>query len=388
MPTRTPPPDLELTVEPTVSAVDPDEWNALIQPDDPFTEHAFLLALEQSGSVGRETGWLPVHLLARRGDALVGAVPLYLKNHSYGEFIFDWGWAQAAQQAGIPYYPKLVAAVPFTPASGRRLLTGPGPLRADLARTLIGGITALANNTRAQSIHLLFITEEEHRLMEDIDGFIPRTTHQFHWHNDGYTDFDDWLSRFRSRRRKEVKRERRRAADSGATIRIASGESLTESERTALRQFYEDTIGRKWSNAYLTEDFFNRLQSDLGHTALVFLAEADGLPVAAALAFQRGNHLYGRYWGCAPGWEHLHFELCYHQPIALCIERGWTRFEAGAQGPHKIQRGLLPTRTYSAHHLVHPGLERAVRDAMVREDQMTEHEIAVLTAHGPFHREG
>ncbi len=386
MSTPTPPADIEITVEPSLRGVSADEWNALIPVDDPFTDHAFLCTLETSGSVGRDAGWLPVHILARRSGRLVGAVPLYLKNHSYGEYIFDWGWAEAAQRAGLHYYPKLVSAVPFTPATSRRLLTGPGPLDTDIATAMVGALASVARTTKAQSIHLLFITQAEHQFLGQIQGFTPRTTHQFHWQNDGYTDFGDWLSRFRSRRRKEVRRERRLAAESGADVRVIPGQDLTEQECMAMRHLYECTIQKKGAQPYLTEDFFSRLRADLAQTSLVLLAESKGEPVAGALTFQRGRHLYGRYWGCTPGWESLHFELCYHLPISLCIQHGWTRFEAGAQGIHKIQRGLLPARTYSAHLLGHLGLAEAVREATEHETQMIDLQIAQLTKQGPFHR--
>ena len=378
---------VETSVIGSLQEVAADDWNALTQPDDPFTEHGFLMALEDSGSVGPGTGWQPVHVLLRADGQLIGAAPLYLKHHSYGEYIFDWGWAEAAQRAGVPYYPKLTCAVPFTPATGRRLLTGPGPLQPELARALIGGMRAVANATKAQSIHLLFTTPQEHRLLAEDTDIIPRVTHQFHWENQGYTDFSDWLSRFRARRRKEVRRERRQAQNSGATVTVMRGEDLQDRHWAALHQFYESTVEKKWAQAYLSPDFFVQVREHLAHRVVAMMAEKDGDPVAGALAFQRGVHLYGRYWGCQPGWERLHFELCYHQPIDLCISQGWQRFEAGAQGVHKIQRGLMPARTWSLHQIAHPGLSRAVRDALVHEGHQIEREITALQAHGPFHRE-
>lgn len=366
--------------------VDEQAWNALVDPNDPFTEYGFLRALEESGSVGRAAGWLPVHLLAHREERLVGAIPLYLKNHSYGEYIFDWGWAEAAQRAGLAYYPKLVSAVPFTPATGRRVLTGPGDLDKSIARPMIEGLRAVASTTKAHSIHLLFVTPEEHSLIQESPDFIPRVTHQFHWQNNGYRDFEHWLSFFRSRRRKEVRRERRQAFESGARVRIVPGSALTPDECAIMREFYEDTIDRKYSTRYLSNDFFARLGTDLAESCLVFLAEAEGAVVAGALTFQRGQHLYGRYWGCRPGWAHLHFELCYHAPIECCILNNWTRFEAGAQGMHKIQRGLMPARTFSAHLLAHSGLARAVREATTHELNTVELELTALRRHGPFRR--
>jgi predicted N-acyltransferase len=369
-----------------LSEVPAEEWDALVSPDDPFTEHAFLRTLETSGSVGQGTGWQPIHVLIRRSGVLVGAAPLYLKHHSYGEYIFDWGWADAAQRAGVPYYPKLTCAVPFTPATGRRLLTGPGDLVPEVAWALIAGLRGVAKRTNAQSIHLLFITEEEHALLQQDPVLIPRLSHQFHWTNKGYQDFDDWLSHFRSRRRKVVRRERRAAAESGTVIRVLSGSELTDSHWAALHRFYQHTVEKKGAHAYLSPDFFYQAREQLHGSVIGFFAEHAGIPIAGALAFQRGAHLYGRYWGCDPGWERLHFELCYHLPIDLCIDRGWHRFEAGAQGIHKIQRGLMPAQTWSIHQLAHPGLARAVRTALVQECTHVQREIAMLEQHGPFRR--
>ena len=362
---------ITLRVAESIGEIDPTDWNRLTDPNDPFTEHAFLSLLEESGSVGPQTGWVPVHLLAHRGPQLVGAIPLYLKDNSYGEYIFDWGWAQAAQRAGIPYYPKLVSAVPFTPATGRRLLT----LDAEVEQALLDGLHGIAKATRALSIHMLFCREEERRIGEDRDEFIGRTTHQFHWNNNGYGTFDDWLSSFRSRRRKEVRRERTAPAKLGVEVSMLRGDQLTDLHWQAMRGFYERTILKKHAQAYLTEAFFSLAANRLGHSALMFFATHDGNPVAGSLCFQRGTHLMGRYWGCLPAYESLHFELCYHAPIETCIHHGWTHFEAGAQGLHKVQRGLAPARTHSLHHLRHPGLHEAVRDAMIHEDAQVEAEL-------------
>jgi len=373
---------ITLRVAESIGEIDPTEWNNLTDPNDPFTEHAFLSLLEDSGSVGPQTGWIPVHLLAHRGTQLVGAVPLYLKDNSYGEYIFDWGWAQAAQRAGIPYYPKLVSAVPFTPATGRRLLA----LDAEVEQALFDGLHGVAKATRALSIHMLFCREEERLLGDDRAEFIGRTTHQFHWNNNGYATFDEWLSSFRSRRRKEVRRERTAPAKLGVEVAMLRGDQLTDHHWRAMRGFYERTILKKHAQAYLTEAFFSLAADRLGHSALMFFATHDGNPVAGSLCFQRGTHLMGRYWGCLPAYESLHFELCYHAPIDACIHHGWTHFEAGAQGLHKVQRGLSPARTHSLHHLRHPGLHEAVRDAMVHEDAQVEAELKWCETKLPFHR--
>jgi predicted N-acyltransferase len=378
-----PPIPLEIEVIHDIRSIPEAEWNRLVSPDDPFTDHRFLAALEESQSVGQKAGWLPVHLAARRAGVLVDARPLYLKNNSYGEYIFDWGWAEAAHRAGIAYYPKLVSAVPFTPASGRRLLTDDPAVQ----NALIDATHSVADVTNAHSTHLLFVTEKEHQLLCERTEFTGRVTHQFHWNNDGYTDFEGWLSSFRSRRRKEIRRERRAAASSEVEIHMLRGPDLTAEHWASLREFYEDTTSRKHAEAYLSRGFFEIGADKLQDTALAFMARVNEQWVAGALCFQKGEHLYGRYWGCLPGWNALHFECCYHAPIEACIHNGWHHFEAGAQGAHKIQRGLVPVRTWSAHHLRHPGLSEAVAGAMGKEARLTEHEINELSRRAPFRRD-
>jgi predicted N-acyltransferase len=362
--------------------VNADEWNSLVDPNDPFTEHSFLALLEESNSVGRMAGWVPVHLLARREGRLLGASPLYLKNNSYGEYIFDWGWAEAAGRAGIPYYPKLVSAVPFTPAGGQRLLS-PDPA---VQSALIDGLHGVAEATKAHSIHLLFTTKEEHRLLSERTEFVGRMTHQFHWDNPGVESFEHWLSGFRSRRRKEVRRERRAGAQLGVKQRMVRGDELTPAIWQRLHQFYLDTTSRKHAEPYLSPEFFAMAPNWLAHSAVAFVAEHRGEIVAGSLCFQRGKHLLGRYWGCAPGYGALHFELCYHAPIEAAITHGWSHFEAGAQGMHKLQRGLMPQRTWSAHHIRHPGLHDAVSRATAEESAHMQSEIDWLNAKTPFHR--
>lgn len=386
------PAPLEVALNPGLDDIDPDDWDRLTDPSDPFTTHAFLHALEASGSACADTGWAPAHVTVRQGNTLVAACPAWIKDHSYGEYIFDWGWAQASQRAGLPYYPKIVTAVPFTPAQSRRLLvhpqagTGDLPPADQLRSALFQGLRALADSIEAWSIHVLFCTEEERAGLAQ-QGVVPRLTHQFHWVNEGYESFDDWLQRFRSKLRKEARRERRRPEALGAVVHEVRGDDMTDAHWDAIEAFYRDTCSRKWGEAYLTPDFFRLARTELRHLVIGLLAEAEGRFVASALLFQRGAHLYGRYWGCESAYEQLHFELCYHRPIEMCIERGWSRFEAGAQGTHKLRRGLMPSPTYSAHWLRHPGLERAVKEAMQEESRRTELEIDKLAHHGPFRRD-
>ncbi len=385
MPTT--PPNLAVELVDGLHAVPADAWDRLGSPDDPFTEHRFLLALEDSESVGESSGWLPHHVLVRRDDRLVGAMPLYVKGNSYGEYIFDWGWADAAIRAGLAYYPKLVSAVPFTPATGPRLRLDPdlGPDDADkVARALMAGAMHLAEAVDASSLHVLFCPAEQRERLEGY-GLIGRKTHQYHWHNQGYADFDAWLDTFRSRRRKETRRERR--IPDGVQLLDLPGHALEPHQQRAVRSLYEDTCGKRGGYPYLSREMFDLFWTRLGDRSRVLLAQEGDRVVAMALLFQRGQHLYGRYWGCRPGYESLHFELCYHRPIQLCIDNGWTRFEAGAQGQHKIKRGLVPVPTWSAHWLGHPGLARAVRDACQRESVMTDRHIEMLADHAPFHRD-
>lgn len=381
------PSSLEIRLAPGLAEVPAAAWDALTSPDDPFTEHAFLLAMEDSGSVGAQAGWLPQHVLVHEHGHLVGAMPLYLKTHSYGEYIFDWGWADAAQRAGIAYYPKLVSAVPFTPATGRRLLVGARPDGAEAAtieQALLSGALHLARAAQASSLHVLFCPQDQHERLCEL-GMIGRKTFQFHWENDGYADFEDWLSRFRSRRRKECRRERR--LPEGVVVLDLPGGALSLRQQARVRAMYEDTCDKRGGHAYLHPEHFELFWTDLAHRSRVLLAEEGGRTVAMALLFQRGGHLYGRYWGCRPGYEGLHFELCYHRPIEICITEGLRRFEAGAQGTHKIHRGLLPSPTWSAHWLDHAGLAGAVAQACARERRATETQMAELAAHGPLHRE-
>lgn len=372
----------------SIFEVDRQQWNALVEPNDPFTEYEFLALLEESQSVGERTGWYPRHLLLREaGGQLVGAVPLYLKDNSYGEYIFDWGWADAAISAGLPYYPKLVAAVPFTPVSGRRLLVAPGERRREIESALAAALEKLCARLDVLSVHLLFLSQSEFDHLQASPPYLPRITHQFHWTNDGYRSFADYLSRFRHNTRKSVRRDRRRAADSGLRIETIDGVNLSDDQWDVLFQLYRDTTGRKWGQRYLTRAFFELLRQRLAHRVVVTMASEGNRPVAGALSFHKGTHLYGRYWGSLQSYDSLHFELCYYRPIELCIARGYERFEAGAQGNHKLKRGLLPYPTYSVHLLRHEGLRQAVANYLQHERSEVCRDIAGLAEHGPFRRD-
>lgn len=369
-----------------LDAIDAEAWDALGADDDPFADHAFLHALETSGSVGAGTGWRPLHVTVWDADRLVGALPLYVKLHSYGEYIFDWSWASAAERAGIRYYPKLVAMAPFTPATGTRLLCAPDASREAVADAVVRGVFAAHEETNASSVHLLFLREDERVLFESRAPFVPRLSSQFHWRNDGYASFEDFVGRFRSALRKQIQRERRRVRESGLDVRVLAGTDLGDVEWDALVRFYFDTCHRRGSGPYLTRSFFQELRRTHAARVVAALAYRDRTPVAGTLNFQKGRHLYGRYWGATEEVPGLHFELCYHRLIERAIEQGLDRFEAGAQGIHKLRRGLMPAAVHSAHWIAHPALARAIGEYLPREAESVRAELASLARHGPFRR--
>lgn len=366
--------------------MDPRAWNELVGQDDPFVEHAFLSLLEESGSVGRGSGWEPAHVTAWRGKRLVGALPLYLKTHSYGEYIFDWGWADAASRLGIGYYPKLVAMVPVTPVTGRRFLFAPDEDPARLVSRLIDGCFEVADAAKCSSIHLLFLSPEEQQWVAADGRLMKRVSFQFHWRNANYDTFDDFVGEFRSSMRKKLRKERRVASDAALRIDRLQGDELRAADWRALERLYRATCGRKGSYPYLSREFFELAPTSLDGSPLVFAARDDGRIVAASLNFAKGGHLYGRYWGATQRHDMLHFELCYYRLIEHAIDNGMRRFEAGAQGTHKLRRGLMPVPIYSGHWIRHPVLAQAVADFLPREAASVEEQIRELSHHGPFRR--
>lgn len=362
-------------------------WDALSGDDNPFIEHAFLASLEDSGSASADTGWMPAHLVVHDGDTLVGAAPMYVKDHSYGEYIFDWSWANACQRGGVPYYPKLVVAVPFTPATGPRALVAPGADRSAVFDALARGAHSVADAVEASSIHWLFTPPGE---VGDLAarGFRARKSYQFHWERQDWRCFEDYLSAMTSKRRKEVRRERRAAADVGLDLAVETLTDWTDDDLGALYACYQSTIGDRGAHAYLTRAWWMALPRTLGHRALVATARRDGALVAAALAFRKGDQLFGRYWGALEDVPALHFELSYYQFINYGLAHGVRRFEAGAQGMHKISRGFLPAVTHSAHWLRHPGLDRAVAGFLVEEAAHVEQDVAHLAGRSPFRDAG
>ena len=371
-----------------ISEISHSDWDALGDSNNPFTTHAFLKALEDCGAVLPETGWQPVHLVVEKEGRIVAAVPLYIKGHSYGEYIFDWGWAEASERAGIPYYPKILSAVPFTPATGSRFLVGTAS-EADqkiYREALWSGMRGIAGSIKASSVHVLFNTAAEAAQLSEQKGCLHRITHQFHWTRPDVADFEGWLSLFRSKDRKKIRRERLKAAAEVDSIAVLRGEELTSVHINTLWAYYRDTCARKWGEAYLKKGFFEALKTTLAPITRVFVAYKNDHIVATSLCFERGKHLYGRYWGCNDDYDSLHFELCYHRPIEYCLQNGLVRFEAGAQGMHKVKRGLMPTEIHSLHWLAHPGLSQAVSDSLVHEKMRIASEIDILSERGPFRR--
>jgi hypothetical protein len=333
----------------------------------PFISHDFLSALERSGSVRARTGWQPMHLLAQQPDAtLIGAVPCYVKSHSQGEYVFDHGWAEAYECAGGSYYPKLQVSVPFTPATGRRLLVRPGPHAEAVRAALADALIDICRRSDASSVHVTFLTEPEWQLL-GTRGFLKRTHQQFHWENAGYESFEGFLAALSSRKRKTIRREREDALANGISVHWLTGSDLTESVWDAFFDFYMETGSRKWGRPYLTREFYSLVGESMRERILLVMAKRNGRWIAGAINFIGSDTLFGRHWGCVEQHPFLHFELCYYQAIQYAIEHKLGRVEAGAQGEHKISRGYLPTTTYSAHYIVDPALRRAIEDFLKRE---------------------
>ena len=373
-----------------IEGVDEALWRALEPPNFPFFDLEFLRALERSGSIGKASGWSPVYLVCRDEGGVPGALCLYLKTDSYGEYVFDWEWARAYQQHGLPYYPKLVAAVPFTPATGPKLLVRPDVSRDPAARASVTGALLdaarrLGDRSDVSSSHALFLTEE------DLDefaarGFAVRHSLQFHWRNRGYDAFADYLDALEGKRRRQVARERRQLGGEGLEIERITGEDLGPEHADIMYRFYLSTFDRKWGFPYLTEAFFEEVFRTMGDRVLLVLAR-DGLtrrPVAGALNFFKGRTLFGRYWGASEERRNLHFELCYYQAIEFAIERRMELFEAGAQGEHKLARGFLPTLTYSAHEIRHPTFRHAIERYIAEEREMLAGTLAAYARHDPY----
>lgn len=374
--------ELSLTLHTAIKEITAAEWDSCAGESNPFVSYAFLSALEDSGSAGARTGWLPQHAALRDSAGhLLAVAPMYAKSHSYGEYVFDHAWAHAFDRAGGDYYPKLQVAVPFSPVPGPRLLCRPGASIS--TRALAAALAQACEELNLSSVHVTFCTESE---CQDLSraGWLPRLGMQFHWQNEGYTTFDDFLAALSSRKRKTLRRERRDANAAGLTFHTLSGSEITERHWDAFFRFYRSTVDRKWGSAYLTRRFFSLLSERLGERVVLMLAEHGHTPVAGALNLAGAEALYGRNWGCRGDWPFLHFELCYYRAIDWAISHGLKRVEAGAQGRHKIQRGYLPMPTYSAHWIAHPGLRRAIAGFLEQERPAIHAEMAALAEDSPF----
>jgi len=365
------------------------DWTRCAGTGNPFVSFAFLDALEKSGCCAAETGWLPRHLVVEdAAGAVVATMPLYVKSHSQGEYVFDHGWADAYGRAGGRYYPKLQSAAPFTPVTGPRLLAGAGEDTDDLRDALVSAAVQIAERLGVSSLHVTFPTEAEWRLMGE-HGFLLRTGEQFHWRNDGYAAFDDFLATLNSRKRKMIRKERARAVADGIDIEALSGAALAPEHWDAFFRFYMDTGSRKWGSPYLNRAFFDIIHRTMADRVVLVMCRHAGRWIAGALNFIGGDTLYGRNWGCIEDHECLHFEACYYQAIDFAIAHGLKWVEAGAQGPHKIQRGYLPRHTYSAHWIADPRLRDAVADYLAHERRQVDREIDLIERdYTPYRKPG
>ena len=368
----------------TIHEVPAAQWNALTA-EYPFLRHEFLAALEDSGSVNARGGWTPQHLVLSDAAGLVAAAPLYLKDHSWGEFVFDFAWARAATQRGVPYYPKLLCAVPFTPATGPRLLVRAGPRAAGSCQRLLAAMREHAQAGELSSVHALFL-DEPGRAACAADGWLLRRDCHFQWHNHGYRDFGDFLEGFSAEKRKKVRRERRRVLEQGIEFRTLEGGELDDALIGIVHDFHAITFIRHGHSPYLNRAFFAQIARTLGASLLVKLALCAGKPVAAAVFFRSADTLFGRYWGADADYHSLHFETCYYQGIDYCIEHGIRRFEPGTQGEHKIARGFEPALTWSAHWVADPVLRRAIASYLEREGEAIDAYAAAADAHAPFRK--
>lgn len=379
----------ELVLLDSLAEVTAEEWDAIAAPEqasgrplDPFTTYRFLSALERSGSTGAGTGWSARPLVLRDGAKVLAAVPLYVKSHSQGEYIFDHGWADAFSRAGGRYYPKLQVAVPFTPATGKRFLG-----QEEHRDILLKGMIGIAAQNQLSSLHITFCTKDEAEAMAGVEGVLHRITQQFHWENRGYSTFDDFLADLSSRKRKAIRKERATAIANDLDIQCLTGAAIEARHWDAFWEFYQDTGSRKWGTPYLTRRAFDEFHRTMRDDILLILAFDGERPIAGALNFIGRETLFGRYWGCVEDHPCLHFELCYYQAIDWAIRHGFARVEAGAQGEHKLARGYLPVEVHSLHWIAEPSFRRAVADYLAAERRAVDEDIEVLTAYGPFRRQ-
>ncbi len=374
---------MELSIHASLEDIPPEHWNALVDADNPFARHEFLIALERHQAVGKKFGWLPQYITAYENGALLGAAPMYLKDNSYGEFVFDWDWADAWHRSGLEYYPKLVVAIPYTPATGARLLLRKANDQTT-ATALIDFATAHARRLNVSSLHWLFTDATDTQRFRDHPDYMLRLGCQFHWQNQNYKDFDDYLSHLTSKKRKQIRRERRQVRDQHIELEVLHGNEISEEQWRIFHGFYCSTFDKKSGYATLCLDFFLEISRTMPANIVLVMAKHQGEYVAGAFNIRGEKTLYGRHWGCNEDFHSLHFEACYYQGLAYCITHGLQRFEPGAQGEHKISRGFLPTPTWSAHWIAHPQFRQAIDQFLQRETAGMRHYIEELSGHSPF----
>ncbi len=379
---------MQISYTDSLEKVPADAWNAVSGIDNPFVRHEFLVALERHDCL-HPYGWQPIHVLVHDNHQLVGALPLYIKTNSRGEFVFDWAWADAYERMmGKNYYPKLVCSVPYTPVTGPRLLIAPHVERASVAAALTGGAQAVAKKLQVSSLHYLFSNEIDTPFLRQQPGLMARMGYQFHWDNRGYSDFADYLDRFKSKKRQQIRRERRDAQSCGATIEMLDGYQATAEHWAIFHDFYSSTFLRKFNVPALSLNFFKAIAKSMPEAIVLVMAHLDGRYVAGAFNLRGTDTLYGRYWGCGEHFRHLHFEVCYYQTLEFCIEYGLQRFEAGAQGEHKISRGFLPKATWSVHWLAQPAFALVINQFIDQETVAIHEYIEELKTHSPFKGKG
>ena len=382
---------ISIEVVKSISELDREEWNScaifysadgLDKIEDPFISYDFLDALEESKSVGKNTGWLPYHLAAIRKNKLIGAVPLYLKSNSQGEYIFDYNWAHAFERAGGRYYPKLQISVPFTPVTGRRLLVSKNA-PSHTASLLLQSAIELCEKNKLSSLHTTFCSKQEFELGQKL-GMLGRVSQQFHWLNNGYGNFGDFLNALSSRKRKNINKERLKANNFGGEIEILTGSEIKKDHWNYFWKFYQDTGIKKWGTPYLTRQFFDQIHETMRSKILLILAKKEGNYIAGALNFIGSDTLFGRYWGCIEDYPFLHFEVCYYRAIEFAIAHGLKKVEAGAQGEHKLARGYVPTETFSLHWIAEKGFSKAVQEYLISEKDAVKRDIKILSHFTPF----
>ena len=382
---------ISIKVVKSISELDREEWNScaifysadgLDKIEDPFISYDFLDALEKSNSVGENTGWLPHHLAAIRKNKLIGAVPLYLKSNSQGEYIFDYNWAHAFERAGGRYYPKLQISVPFTPVTGRRLLVSKNA-PSHTASLLLQSAIELCKKNKLSSLHTTFCSKQEFELGQKL-GMLGRVSQQFHWLNNGYGNFGDFLNALSSRKRKNINKERLKANNFGGEIEILTGSEIKKDHWNYFWKFYQDTGIKKWGTPYLTRQFFDQIHETMRSKILLILAKKEGTYIAGALNFIGSDTLFGRYWGCIEDYPFLHFEVCYYRAIEFAIANGLKKVEAGAQGEHKLARGYVPTETFSLHWIAEKGFSKAVEEYLISEKDAVKRDIKILSNFTPF----